>query len=117
MHEPHPPAGQPWLTRSEVELELARIALKVMRAAPDAFNDTLAAHPADTGATLGELCTSLLERTSPEHRAFVEGRLRELARCLAGSGGEAAHAGLQARWTGPAPSAHAPRPDHPTGRR
>lgn len=110
MHEPQYPAGTSWLSRSEVELELARIALKVMRAAPEAFNDTPAAQGADTAATLPELCTSLLERTSPEHRAFVEGRLRELARCLAG-GGEAPHAGLQMSWTGPAPPGRASPPE------
>ena len=112
MQEPHPPVGQPWLSRTEVELELARIALKVMRAAPDAFNDTLAAQAGDSHPTLAELCDALLARTSPDHRAFVEGRLRELARCLAGSGGEAAHAGLQVHWSGPAPSGHETGPGH-----
>lgn len=66
MHESESAAGQAWLTRSEVELELARIALKVMRAAPAAFPDTAnASLTGAAGAALPELCAALLGRTSP----------------------------------------------------
>lgn len=110
MHESESAAGQAWLTRSEVELELARIALKVMRAAPAAFPDTAnASLTGDAGAALPELCAALLGRTSPEHRPFVERRLQELARCLEASGASAGHSWLNITCDAPATQRQAPR--------
>ncbi|MFZ5655873.1 MAG: hypothetical protein ACOY37_02210 [Pseudomonadota bacterium] len=109
MHESESAAGQPWLTRSEVELELARIALKVMRAAPDAFSDTGTAWTYDDAhAALPGLCAALLGRTSPEHRPFVERRLEELARCLDASGAGTSHAWLNLTFETPASRRPAP---------
>lgn len=90
MHEPPIPARQDFLSRSEVELELARIALAVMRAAPVAF-DGLVSPPEPCHARPDELAASLLARTRPEHRTFVEARLRELARCHAGGRADTTH--------------------------
>lgn len=93
MREFEEPGEQAYLSRSEVELELARLALAVMRAAPDTFEDLGGkARQARSEQDLpAELASRLLSRTRPEHRPFVESRLLELARCLAGVRSDAVH--------------------------
>jgi hypothetical protein len=87
MQDSEAPGQQAYLSRSELELHLARLALVVMRAAPDVFADlggpAPKADPLD--ASPGDVAADLLRRASPEHRPFVEARLMELARCLAGT--------------------------------
>ena len=116
MQDPQIPARQDYLARSDVELELARIALAVMRAAPDAF-EGLGAQARPPHARPGELAAGLLARTRPEHRPFVEARLRELARCHAGGHAAATHEwldvavgavrGMPASQPGATPASHA----------
>lgn len=90
MHE-HEESGRPaYLSRGDVELELARIALVVMRSSPQGFAD-VARVSAAHDASLQAMCTRLLLRTSPDHRPFVEDRLLELARSLAGGRPDAGH--------------------------
>lgn len=84
MHGNREPGRQVFLSRSDVELELARIALAVMRAAPGSYGDLTGSVGLEGDDALPALCTSLLMRTAPEHRPFVEDRLLELARSLAG---------------------------------
>lgn len=79
--------GEPaFLTRSELELQLARLALVVMRAAPGAFAEfggtAPKADPLDESPA--ELAAHLLRSARPEHRPFVESRLLELSRCMSG---------------------------------
>jgi hypothetical protein len=83
MHENQEPGRQAFLTRGEVELELARIALVVMRSPPQSY-DVVGAAGIEDRDSLPMLCTRLLTSTAPEHRPFVEDRLLELARSLAG---------------------------------
>lgn len=87
MQDFEDPGQQGYFSRSELELHLARLALVVMRAAPEAFEDVGGpapkADPLDDSP--GEIATHLLRRASPEHRPFVEARLLELSRCLAGT--------------------------------
>ena len=90
MHEYEETGRQPYLSRGDVELELARIALVVMRASPHDFTDVTLV-PEAQDASLPTLCTRLLLRTSPEHRPFVEDRLLEMARSLAGGRVDAGH--------------------------
>lgn len=90
MHEYEEPGRQAYLSRGDVELELARIALTVMRASPHAFSDVALRAEADD-ESLPSMCTRLLLRTAPEHRPFVEDRLLELARSLAGGRVDAGH--------------------------
>lgn len=87
MREIEEPGEQAYLSRTEVEMELARLALVVMRAAPASFEDLGARGrpPRRCDDEIpAELASRLLRRTRPEHRPFVESRLLELARCLAG---------------------------------
>lgn len=86
MREFEEPVEQAYLTRTEVEMELARLALLVMRAAPETFEDLGARGraPRPEAELPAEVASRLLSRTRPEHRVFVESRLLELARCLAG---------------------------------
>lgn len=112
MHEYEEPGTQAYLSRSEVELELARIALVVMRASPQTYAEVgLGRHDAGSG-DLGTLCSGLLMRTAPEHRPFVEHRLLELARSLASGRADAGHDWLQLTIDLPPPGAGAPLDAH-----
>lgn len=94
MREFEEPGEQAYLSRTEVEIELARLALLVMRAAPDTFEELgHRAHPArrPQDDLPAQLASHLLARTRPEHRPFVEARLLELASCLAGMRIDDAH--------------------------
>lgn len=75
----------PPYSRSELELELGRLALAIMRSAPRAFE--LQA-PEIAGPITAEhfaaIADQLLARTRDEHRGLVIGRLRELADSSAG---------------------------------
>ena len=75
----------PPYTRSELELELGRLALAIMRAAPRAF-ELQAPELAGpmTAERYAAAADALLARTREEHRGFVVGRLRELADSSAG---------------------------------
>lgn len=119
MREFEEPGEQAYLSRSEVEMELARLALAVMRAAPDTFED-LGANSRQTRSEEdlpAELASRLLSRTRPEHRPFVESRLLELARCLAGIRTDAIHEWLNLRIDVPEPSRIEPPAPEAPGRR
>lgn len=86
MSEPREPGAQAYLSRTDVEIELAKLALVVMRAAPQAFGELAPARGHAEGGVFPADCASrLLARTRPEHRVFVQGRLQELARCMPGA--------------------------------
>lgn len=101
MREFEEPAGQAYLTRSEVELELARIALTVMRVTPDAFAEVGRGGAEAGEEALASRCTRLLARAAPEHRPFVEDRLLQLARSLAGGRSDAGFEWLDVGLSGP----------------
>lgn len=86
MQDFEAPADPAFLTRSDLELQLARLALVVMRAAPGAFAEfggaAPKADPMDESAA--DLAAHLLRSARPEHRPFVESRLLELSRCMSG---------------------------------
>lgn len=108
MHHLEEPAELACFSRTELELHLARLALAVMRAAPDAFEPPCAL-PHETGReSPAMLAEQLLRRTLPEHRAFAEARLLELARCLAGATSSDAHELLSLTTRLPAPQAAPP---------
>lgn len=93
MRELKNPGEQAYLSRTDVEMELARLALAVMRASPHTFEELGArGAPVHTEDELpAEVASRLLMRTRPEHRPFVESRLMELARCLAGVRADGVH--------------------------
>lgn len=83
------PARITYYTRGDLELELAQLALALMRAAPEAFAPLGMcgiASPASppSVAAFQKAAARLLERTRAHHRTFVSARLRELARSCAG---------------------------------
>ena len=89
MASTHPADTSALLTRSELEFELARMALALMRAAPHAFAtygvcspDAPASQPSPND--FAQAAARLLSRTRRRHREFVSARLRELARSCAG---------------------------------
>ena len=96
MKNAEEPGESVYLSRCELELDLARLALAVMRGAPDAAGTRgmgiPGADPMDDSP--GEIAERLLRRTPPEHRPFVEARLQELGRCMTGlrKGMDATHA-------------------------
>lgn len=92
MQEPAKHADDPYLSRSELELHLARLALVVMRASPDAFESLGIAPRADPlDEPPAEVAAYLLRCARPEHRPFVEARLVELSRSMAGTRGTTGH--------------------------
>lgn len=105
MQDFESPGDQAFLTRSELELQLARLALVVMRAAPGAFSEfggtAPKADPLDEAPA--ELAAHLLRSARPEHRPFVESRLLELSRCMSGvRGASAGHDWLSVTLSAPA---------------
>lgn len=80
-----------YFSRMELELHLARLALAVIRSAPEAFDGLRASESATSEDSPAELAEQLLRRAHPDHRAFAEARLGELARCLAGAPGGDVH--------------------------
>ena len=115
MASANPPSSS-YLTRAELELELARMALAVMRAAPHAFGPygvCSSGGPAlqPSAAGFAQSAALLLSRTRTRHRDFVAARLRELARSSAGLNFEGFDAWLACQ---PAPPGHerrrTPRP-------
>jgi hypothetical protein len=105
MHEYEEPGRQAYLSRGDVELELARIALVVMRVSPQGFSELGSMASDADGDSLPSMCTRLLRRTAPEHRPFVEDRLLELARSLAGGRVDAGREWLDVTFDlGPAPA-------------
>lgn len=84
-----PPGSTVCFSRSELEIELARMALWLMRAAPHAFAlygvcNSPAPSSRPSVAAFQAAATQLLARTSDRDRRFVSTRLRELARSCAG---------------------------------
>lgn len=110
MYEHEEPARQAYLSRSEVEMELARIALVVMRTTPASFAEIGLGRVPDDGEGLSERCTRLLLGTAPEHRPFVEDRLLELARSLAGGRADAGHEWFNVTLECPTPASRARSP-------
>lgn len=112
MHDLETPGEQAYFTRTELELHLARLALAVMRSAPETFDSIGPATADGCEESPVRLAEQLLRRAQPEHRPFAEARLLELARCLAGFADGDVHdllsvtASLPAR---PAPDAATPR--------
>lgn len=102
MQDFEAPGDPAFLTRSDLELQLARLALVVMRAAPGAFADFGAGAPkADPlDESPAELAAHLLRSARPEHRPFVESRLLELSRCMSGPSGD--HDSLSVTLSAPA---------------
>lgn len=79
------PAPSNAFSRSELEIELGKLALAIMRTAPDAFDLQPGAPAARvTHERFQQAAGALLARTRPEHRGFVIGRLRDLADSSAG---------------------------------
>lgn len=94
MQDFETPGDSAFLSRSDLELQLARLALVVMRAAPDAFADfggvAPKADPLDESPA--DIAAHLLRSARPEHRPFLESRLVELSRCMSGMrGASSAH--------------------------
>ncbi|WP_460834615.1 hypothetical protein [Lysobacter humi (ex Lee et al. 2017)] len=78
-------SAPPLYSRSELELELGRLALAIMRAAPDAFElEAPELAGPMTAERFAKVADELLTRTRDEHRGFVIARLRELADSSAG---------------------------------
>lgn len=105
MQDFETPGDSAFLSRSDLELQLARLALVVMRAAPDAFTEfggsAPKADPMDESPA--DLAAHLLRSARPEHRPFVESRLLELSRCMSGMRGPTSgHDWLNVTLSGPA---------------
>ncbi|TBR08708.1 MAG: hypothetical protein EPO46_09885 [Lysobacter sp.] len=81
------PAADRCLSRSELEMELARITLVLMRSAPHAFGalgcDESSPHRL-TVEWFRDSADRLLARARPAHRAFLASRLQEIANSSAG---------------------------------